>query len=86
MCPMSVYMPQTERAEEEKRAFREELDQTVGEVVAHVMLCLAGDYRRGGSGKVWMGNKKSSGPGTGRVCYEKWAGCGRIFLPKEKQP
>jgi len=37
--------PQTGRAKEKKRAFTEELEKMVGDEVAHVMLCLAGDYK-----------------------------------------
>ena len=40
VCIMSVYGPQTGRAETEKRAFKEELERMVGLVEAHV---IAGD-------------------------------------------
>ena len=43
-CIMSMYEPQTGRAETEKRASREELERMVGLVEAHVIMCLAGYF------------------------------------------
>ena len=44
VCIISVYGPQTGRAETEKRAFREELERMVGFVEVHVMMCIAVDF------------------------------------------
>ena len=44
VCIMSVYGPQTGRAETEKRAFREELERMMGMVEVNALMCIAGDF------------------------------------------
>ena len=64
---MSVYEPQTGRAETEKRAFREELERMVE---AHVMMCIAGDFNRR-VGTAETGEEESVGDSDGEQGIER---------------
>ena len=70
VCIMSVYGPQTGRAETEKTAFGEELERMVGLVEAHVMMCIAGDFNRR-VGTAETGEEESIGGSDGEQGIER---------------